>query len=124
MGEQAIGGKHRVRQVVHFHMVDGQDNPLGAVQFHDAPVIPDIGDLCHVVTSRDSNGNYSSDGKPQRRWNGTVLKREFSYEVQGKSSATYRTVVYVDIYVGCTARAWAAWQGKRLEAGDETEGRE
>lgn len=87
--------------VVSFYKLDDTGDDLDMVQFHDVPFVPAVGEKCFVVTSRDSEGNYSPDGKPGRRWNGVVAKREFSYEIQGKDSAHYRSVVYVDVYVDC-----------------------
>lgn len=85
--------------IVTFHMLDAAGDETGMVQFHDVPVLPMRGEPCYVVTSRDSDGNYSSDGKPQRRWAGVVLRREFSCEIHGKSGASYRAAIYVEIYV-------------------------
>lgn len=88
--------------VVAFHGLNIAGNMLrDTVQFHDVSCLPDIGETCFIVTARDKEGNYSLDGKPQRRWSGTVVKREFSYEIHGKDAAHRRSVVYVDIYVDC-----------------------
>ena len=87
---------------VTFHMLSIADGRTRAiVQFHDVHCVPDVGETCLVVTTRDGDGNYSSDGEPQRQWHGTVVQREFSYEIHGKDSASCHSAIYVDVYVDC-----------------------
>lgn len=98
--------------VVSFHMLDAAGDELGMVQFSDVPIVPAVGEPCLVVTSRDGDGNYSSDGKPQRRWDGTVIKREFSCEIHGRNSAFHRATIYVDVYVDCAKQLEAEAAGE------------
>lgn len=96
--------------VVSFYKLNDTGDDLYMVQFHGVPFVPTVGEKCCIVSSRDSEGNYPLDGKPGQRWSGTVVKREFSYEIQGRDSASYRSIVYVDVYIDC---------GQRPETTDE-----